>query len=298
MRSHRKITWLCCFAAPLALAGCGGGSGGGGGPGGVTNEFVKFPIAANTPTKIVGKGREATFNSGGISAFVSGDVSADVIVDGVNEITSVALKSATNGTKTWNGDNAEMSTGFGDSADRILIGKSNDDNRAIGVGNPDSAENKFEYQTYGAWKDESAGKVGVFSVGAVTASGDVPTSGTATFKGTAGGLYHDGSDEDAQIMTAKAKLDVDFANAKANFKTTDTVLETGANDGLNMSTGDLDIANGGFSGAVSTVNGMNGNVDGRFYGTGTHAAEEVGGTFALTGGGATMAGGYGAVKQP
>lgn len=292
MRSHRKITWLCCFAAPLALAGCGGGSGGGGGPGGVTNEFVKFPIAANTPTKIVGKGREATFNSGGISAFVSGDVSADVTVGDDGEVKSVALKSATNGTKTWNGDNAEMSTGFGG---KILRGESDDGNRVIGVGDPEA--NGFEYQTYGAWMDENTNKVGVFSVGAVTPAANVPNSGTATFKGTAGGIYHDGAN-DPQAMMANATLDVDFANAKANFKTTDTQLETGANDDLNMSTGDLAIANGGFSGAVSTVNGMNGNVDGRFYGTGTDAAKEVGGTFVLTGGGATMAGGYGAVKQP
>ena len=291
MRSHRKITWLCCFAAPLALAGCGGGSGGGGGPGGVTNEFVKFStIAANTPTKIVGKGREASFGSGGISAFAPGDVSADVTVDGSNEVTSVALKTATNGTMTWNGGNAEMSTGFGG---RILRGESNDGNRVIGVADPEA--NGFEYQTYGAWLDDNAGKVGVFSVGAETPAANVPSSGTATFKGTAGGIYHDGVSEEAQMMTANATLDVDFANAKAKFKTTDTVLETGANDGLNMSTGDLAIANGGFSGAVSTDNGMAGDVDGRFYGPG---AEEVGGTFALTGGGATMAGGYGAVKQP
>jgi len=292
MRSHRKITWLCCFAAPLALAGCGGGSGGGGGPGGVTNEFVKFPIAANAPTKITGKGQEASFDQGGISAFAAGDVSADVTVDENNEVTSVALKTATNGTMTWNGNNAEMSSNFGG---RILKGESNDGNRIVGVGDPEA--NGFEYQTYGAWLDENAGKVGVFSVGAVTPAANVPDSGTATFKGTAGGIYHDGTD-DPQAMTANATLDVDFENAKANFKTTDTVLETGANDDLNMTTGDLDIADGGFSGAVSTTNGMAGNVDGRFYGTGTDAAKEVGGTFVLTGGGATMAGGYGAVKQP
>lgn len=291
MRSLRNITLLSCFAAPLALAGCGGGSGGPAGPGGGANNFTKFPLVANTPTKLAGKGREASFGGTGVGAFAQGDVSADVTTDADNDVTSLSLKTASNGTMTWNESNSWLESGFGD---RLLIGDSKDGNRIIGAGNPASVDNKFEYQTYGGWMDEGTGKVGVFSVGSQTASTDVPTTGNATFKGTAGGIYHNGVD-DPQTMSADAELEVDFANAKADFKTTNSMLETGLESGLDMTANDLAIAGGSFSGAVGTTNGMSGDVDGRFYGPG---ASEVGGTFVLTGGSATMIGGYGAVKQP
>lgn len=294
MRSLQKITLLSCFVAPLALVGCGGGSGGPAGPGGVAKDFVKFPLAANTPTKLAGKGREASFNQNGVSAFAPGDVSAEVVTDADNDVTSLSLKTASNGTMTWNKSNASVSEGFGD---RLLQGESNDGDRIVAVGNPASADNQFEYQTYGGWMDEGTGKVGVFSVGVHTAAADIPTTASATFKGTAGGIYHDGVN-DPQTMTADAELDVDFANSKASFKTSSTVLETGANDDLNLSAADLAISGGAFSGQVKTADdSMSGDVDGRFYGTGANAAKEVGGTFALTGGTSTMIGGYGAVKQ-
>lgn len=59
--------------------------------------------------------------------------------------------------------------------------------------------------------------------------------------------------------------------------------------------GDLAIEAGGLSGNIATADqGMTGTANGHFYGS---KAQEVGGTFDLKGGGATMVGGYGAVKQ-
>jgi hypothetical protein len=46
-----------------------------------------------------------------------------------------------------------------------------------------------------------------------------------------------------------------------------------------------------FSGSVKTVNGdLTGSASGRFYGP---TAQEIGGVYGLTGGGATMLGGFG-----
>ncbi|WP_322885105.1 transferrin-binding protein-like solute binding protein [Sinorhizobium medicae] len=59
--------------------------------------------------------------------------------------------------------------------------------------------------------------------------------------------------------------------------------------------GDLAIEAGGLSGNIATADqGMTGTANGHFYGS---KAQEVGGTFDLKGGGATMVGVYGAVKQ-
>ncbi|WP_234896807.1 transferrin-binding protein-like solute binding protein [Sinorhizobium meliloti] len=123
---------------------------------------------------------------------------------------------------------------------------------------------------------------------------DVPTSSTATFKGTAGGIYVDTVGYD--VMSADAALDVDFGDNTARFRTNNTRLEAGGTAAnLDMS-GKLDIAAGGLSGNIATADqSMSGTVDGRFYGSG---AQEVGGTFDLKGNNATMVGGYGTVKQP
>jgi len=293
MFSFRQISTVLYLGAPLVLVGCGGGAGGPGGPGGPATgaiAFSKFPLAANTPTKLTGKGREATFGSSGISAFAAHDMSADVTTDSDNDVTSVALTSGTNGTMTWDSSNSAMTSDFGD---RIIAAVTNDGSRTIGVANPESADNQFEFQTYGAWIDEGTGRVGVFSAGAQTPLSHIPPggSGNLTFAGTAGGLYHDGVSDDPVAMSADATLDVDFTTGTAEFATSGTMLGLASSSHLDM-TGQFNIY--GSASTVTTVDGMSGTIDGRFYGP---FVEEIGGTFALTGNGASMAGGYGAVQQ-
>ncbi|THF55973.1 transferrin-binding protein-like solute binding protein [Ollibium composti] len=295
MNPFKTSKLLVCVAAPLALAGCGGGSGGPGGPGGPGGAlgFTKFPIQAGKTTTIKGNGREAAYTVDqqgfALAPFgASSAVQADVETDADGDIASVSLKTGTT-SKTWNGSNADLAyAGNG----KLVIGEAKDGSAAIGFADPDA--NGFSYQTYGAWMTEGAsgGKVGAFSMGAETAAADIPSSSTAKFKGTAGGIYANAAGPD--VMTADTALDVDFGAKTAQFSTTNTTLQNGGPDAnLDMS-GNLAIAAGGLSGNVTTAdNSMTGTADGRFYGPG---AEEVGGTFELRGANGAMAGAYGAVK--
>lgn len=285
----RKI--LIFVAASLPLTGCGGGSGG---PGGSVS-FTQFPLQAGKTTTIKGSGREATYTAGqqgiSISPFgAASSVQADVETDSGGDVASLTVKTNSM-TKTWNGTNSEITqSGNG----KLAIAQSKDDTGGIGYADPEA--NGFSYQTYGAWQTASkanSGSVGAFSLGNETAAANIPSSSTATFKGTAGGLYANAENDD--IMTADATLDVDFGTKTAQFSTSNTVLQnSGAAANLNMS-GNMDIGAGGLSGTVATAdNLMTGTADGRFYGPG---AEEAGGTFALGGATGAMVGGYGVVKQ-
>lgn len=292
MNPFKTSKVLICVAAPLALAGCGGGSGGPGGPGSAVS-FTKFPMQAGKTTTIKGNGREAAYTVGqqgiALAPFgASSAVQADVETDADGDIASVSLKTGTT-SKTWNGSNAELAyAGNG----KLVIGEAKDDSGSIGFADPEA--NGFSYQTYGAWLTEGAtgGSAGAFSMGSETAAANIPSSSTAKFKGTAGGIYANAAGHD--VMTADAALDVDFGAKTAQFSTSNTTLRTGgAAANLNMA-GNLAIGAGGLSGNVTTAdNSMAGTADGRFYGPG---AEEVGGTFELRGANGAMAGAYGAVK--
>jgi hypothetical protein len=290
----RKISGkLLIGVAALALAGCGGGSGGPGGPGGPKGTFTNFPLKEGKTT-ITGHGREATYTADqqglDLSQFgPSSTVQADVQVDAEGETASVRLKTDST-EKTWDGSNADLDyVGNGK-----IVRAEAQDGSLIGFADPEV--NGFTYQTYGAWLtgNEDSGRVGAFSVGNETAAADIPSSSTATFKGTAAGIYADAAGED-DIMSADAALDVNFATKTAQFSTSNTVLAKGGAAGdLDMS-GDLAIGASGLTGNIKTAdNSMSGTADGRFYGPG---AAEVGGTFELRGQNGAMAGGYGAVKQ-
>jgi len=283
---------LICIAAPLALAGCGGSSGGPAGPGGAVS-FTKFPMQAGKTTTIKGNGREAAYTVGqqgiALSQFgASSPVQADVEMDADGDIASVSLKTGST-SKTWNASNADLAYAANG---KLVVGEAKDGSGSIGFADPEA--NGFSYQTYGAWLTEGAtgGNVGAFSVGSETAAANIPSSSTATFKGTAGGIYADAAGND--LMMADTVLDVDFGAKTAQFSTSNTALQNGgAAPNLNMS-GNLSIGAGGLSGNVTTAdNSMAGTADGRFYGPG---AEEVGGTFELRGANGAMAGAYGAVK--
>jgi hypothetical protein len=159
----------------------------------------------------------------------------------------------------------------------------------------------WDYQTFGVWAINGAPlQVGAISAGAVTPASAVPTTGSATFTGHAGGFYFDGTG--ARLTTdAQMSAVANFSNRSIQFSTTGTMVSTAANppattanSGLNLS-GNLSYAPGSsqFSGNVNTANGaLSGNASGRFYGPN---AEEIGGVYGLNAasGGARMIGGFG-----
>lgn len=217
-------------------------------------------------------------------------VSADVTLNADGEVSALTLTTPTV-TKTWNESNSTFETALG-----FMTGAVTDNGEdAIAVADQEALG--FEYQTFGSWAtgiDTGSGKVGVFSVGAETQVANIPTSGTAEFQGKAAAHYVD-ENGTLDSMGADATLTADFANREVTFATTNSRLsDNTAAAHLNM-TGNMTYSgSNSMSGTVSTTGGMSGTMDGRFYGPG---AQEVGGTFTLTGqGNETLAGGYGAAR--
>jgi hypothetical protein len=142
---------------------------------------------------------------------------------------------------------------------------------------------------------------GVVSVGAETAGSALPVSGIGSFIGISGGFYANsvgvativGSD-----MTATTNFGTrSIAFATTNAKTTTDLRTSTSNTNLNTS-GTLTYSAGvnQFTVAISSVGGgasnvvMTGTATGKFYGP---TAQEIGGTFAVSGGGAAYLGAFG-----
>lgn len=287
---------ITLIAAPLLLTACGGSSGGPGGPGGTS--FVGFPLPDNSTTKLTGIAKKVHVEDENgaisVSAITSRNVTATVGVDADGDLSSVAIDDGQS-KQSWDASNSTSGERSG-----YLGAVSNDGNRSVLVASPETAG--LAYQTYGLWaagdKSATSGDIEVFSVGSQTASASIPTQGTATFTGTAGGVYASEIGEESDIVTASAKLGADFANKSVTFNTTGTTsgLTGGSRSDLDLS-GSLSYAGGAMTGNVTSAGGMSGTADGQFYGPG---AEEIGGVFAVKGagpGGETLfGGGFGAKR--
>jgi len=165
----------------------------------------------------------------------------------------------------------------------------------------DQADLGWSYQSFGIWLKDigpTSFEAGAVSFGTVTPASALPTGLTdARFAGHAGGFYFDASGN--QFATdAQMSAVTNFQNRSIQFSTNGTLLtnmstlERTSSDGLDLR-GSWTYAPGTsqFSGSVNTVNNdLKGSAAGRFYGP---TAEEIGGTYGLTGGGASMLGGFG-----
>jgi len=158
----------------------------------------------------------------------------------------------------------------------------------------------WNYQTFGVWAQSPTATTwiaGAISAGNPTPASAVPATGTATFTGITSGLYVDPSGAlfaTSAIMTANA----DFSARTIGFSTSTTEVSdlngvTSSNAGLDLS-GTLiyDPAPNRFTGPVSTANtALSGTATGQFYGPN---AQEIGGTYGLTGSGVSgMLGAFG-----
>jgi hypothetical protein len=156
----------------------------------------------------------------------------------------------------------------------------------------------WDYQTFGVWSSGGGtgnGTAGVASVGAETSGSAIPVSGTGSFTGFSGGRYVDSTGADFYIgsdMTATANFGTrSIAFATTNSRTSTDLSTSSSNPNLNTS-GTLTYSAGvnQFTGALTSVGGgvsnaaMTGNATGKFYGP---TAQEIGGTFAVSGGGTT-----------
>ncbi len=133
----------------------------------------------------------------------------------------------------------------------------------------------WDYQTFGVWAINGAPlQVGAISAGAVTPATAVPTIGSATFTGHAGGFYFDGTG--ARLTTdAQMSAVTNFSNRSIQFSTTGTMVSTAANPPATRQTPGSTSAEtfptppaAASSRAMSSTanNALSGNASGRFYG--------------------------------
>jgi hypothetical protein len=299
-----SIALICSLSA--ALTACGGG--GGGGSSATLAPFVKFSsIAVPGAVRIGGSTQEVSFTTdsnekstldGPISDYKSGAFLDATFAPSVG-LTRLALTSAEGAKLTFdksNGDTLEIgpygAVGLSENQQNAVIAIVGDGTRG------------WEYQAFGVWSTGAGtgrGTASVGTFGAVTASGNVPVTGTGNFTGLSLGLYLDSAGTSSAIgsdMTATA----DFGNSSIAFTTTNSVdIVSGADRSELDLSGSLLHGYGApdyqkFRGVVTSVGGgasnatMSGNATGNYYGP---SAIEIGGTYAVSGGGASYQGAFG-----
>lgn len=300
MRSWNTLL-LCCI--PFFVGACAGGGGGGGG-GSAPPPFVKFSsIAVPGSARISGNSQQAsyivTYSPQQVSSVSTPTTSnpgafMDVTMNSARNITAITIQSA-NGTMASIGSaTAGVEWTAGATSQTFVM-------------TPSVSTVGWDYQTFGVWitgYNAGQGTAGAFSGGTGTAPAMIPTGGTATYNGLAGGIYV-AAGGNAYTTQAAMTANVDFAVRSISFSSGAPVL-VGLFDGIQSMpvnslamTGALGYSAGSntFSGTVSTNSNlsgtgtMTGTAAGKFFGP---TAQELGGTYAVTdGNGAHMIGGFG-----
>ena len=154
----------------------------------------------------------------------------------------------------------------------------------------------WDYQTFGVWRtgvNTGSGYAGATSFGYATPISDIPISGGASYFGSSSGIYVD-SDGADYFTYSNVSAFTDFSRQRISFETDNTLIIDRASfisspdyfssvsaPGLDFS-GELsfDRQSGLGSGKATSISGLEGNINSRFYGP---RAEEVGGVFELRG---------------
>lgn len=302
---------LICFCLPLILAACGGG-GGGGSPvvGPVTATGLKPNATLSNATASDGvtfgevhvgvNNANGQIDVGSASANVD-DATVTLTTDSAGSIKSISFDHVP-------GTTADIGTSVTPVASGTLTAASIAD--AIGTGNNNALlAEKLTYSAYGLWAsdDPVAGRaVGAFAVGQVTPADAVPTTGKATYSGSAigvgsmsgGTMALQGSanlsaDFGAQTITGAFSLngaDIAGNHPCGSAGCTATLSGSGGISGNTFSSG----LTGSVTGAAGTVQLTSGAMAGGFFGP---KANEVAGVFGATGTGATVGGSFGAKSK-
>lgn len=195
---------------------------------------------------------------------------------------------------TANGDSID------DGADRLAItASSSDGQRVAWVGNPLALD--FDHQTYGVWAEgvgTSSGTISAGSFGTRTAASNMPTSGSATYNGSSAGVR---IRTDGVVVASQSQVTITTSDfSSMNIASTNSYASE-LDGSSTWRAENLDFAG---SGTISgnefsaTINGVttfsstsSGTASGHFYGDN---AEEVGGTFEMTGPIGVFSGAFGA----
>lgn len=295
MRTKR----LAGVLVALSITGCGGGGGGGGStpPQSLEVPFTSFSAIGPRQTVVMPGISQSASVTGSAVTFSAVDSSNTTVkltyndaiaLTGGNLATPQAnfsLSQSAGDTVTCSGTICDL---FNASATREVVAIN-----ATAVG--------WNYQTFGVWTNTlspTVTQVGAFSIGSPTPASAVPTSGGGNFTGLATGFYVDPS-ANRYVTVATMAATADFGARSIVFSTSSTnrtALTSGAvpapDAGLDLSgTFIYSAGTNQFTGAVTTSNAaLNGSGTGRFYGPN---AQEIGGTYSLTGAGGSMLGGFG-----
>lgn len=294
------------------LTACGGGSGGSVASTpkpATTGQLTSFAeVQANVPTVASGITREGAVNventgailQSGVATPTEGSGSVTFTLNAARQITALQI----NGAQSSASFNSSNATAYALTLNGLPV--------ATAITNASGSEQAiygdpyvlgFNYQNFGVWGTGlvrgSTGRFGAMSVGVKTSPAAVPTTGSVTYRGVAGGIYTNGSQD---RYAADATFVVNFASRSIDFSTKNQTLTSILTDVTVPTTmlsirGTMTYGAGSsvFSGAL-TANGqtsllpLSGTGSGTFYGP---TANEIGGTFFLRGPTTTLIGGFG-----
>lgn len=294
-----------CAISCILVSACGGG----GSSGGVNSTpapaaFTSFAnVASGVSTTISGSTREGSLAVTSSGAIPAGTVSQSTEATGSVAFTVNNAKQIT--ALTVNGAQSSVSFDTSSTPAAIYVGgiaiatalsNASGSNQAIYL---DPYAVGFNYQSFGVWGSGlvagATGKYGAISAGVKTSTSAVPTTGSATFRGYAGGIYTD-TGGSAYRYGANATFNTNFANRTIAMTTTADGL-TRIVDNVPFSVASSITGNFSYSAGSNTFNGtlsasgMAGSAAGAFYGP---TASELGGTFMISGSGGALVGGFGA----
>jgi hypothetical protein len=293
-------------ALPVVIAmlgACGGGGGGGGVIAPASEPAPASFASAGANQSIVMEGKSAALDTT-VSLAGTGDVTITPTGDG--KIDNATVKFRFDGASQLSGiDITSPQASLSFDAVKCQGGVCSGENSSSFAVAIDPSAQGWNYQTFGVWAMEGAQlpgiRMGAMSAGGPTSGNSIPTTGTATFKGLAAGLYIDPAGT-LWATAASMRADANFGSRTILFSTSNTLRGADVNvptsasmpDGnLNLS-GTLSYAPGvnNFSGALQSQNGaLSGRGEGKFYGP---TAQEIGGVYSLSGSGPSrMIGGFG-----
>lgn len=307
LQIRTSVTAITC----VMLSSCGGGGSGGGvnstPPPAAFSSFAN--VQAGASTTVSGSTREGSVTIDGTGAILQSGVatpsegtgSVTFSVNASRQITSLSISGAQSNV-SFDANNSRADPLY---LNGVAVGtvayNSTGSNQAVYA---DPYALGFNYQTFGVWGTGlvpgSTGKYGAISVGAKTGNSSVPTTGQATYRGYAGGIFTDGS---VYRYAADATFNVNFANRTVDFSTSNQTLSSVATNNtfstqVGQISGTMSYSSGSptFSGNLTATGltpsrNLSGSGSGTFYGP---SANELGGTFFLRGSVNTLIGGFGA----
>ena len=158
----------------------------------------------------------------------------------------------------------------------------------------------FEYQSYGVWLNginAGRGTIAAMTAGAATPASGVPVAGLALYNGSSTGFYVDPAGEPF-LAFAEFSAAVSFDTLAMNVASTGTqllnpnTLVTSANSALDYAGAGAVALDGSFITAIAATD-LAGTLDGKLYGP---TAQELGGTFAMSGPNGSYIGAVGAAQ--